>query len=90
MVKPDWGESNLKTRGLTKSKCIIGTSLGHAGVISELPLEGTEGGSDKKGDKKSLWVVYDPIFSDRAGPTQYTGPQRLRPPPCQVTDLPGM
>jgi N-acyl-phosphatidylethanolamine-hydrolysing phospholipase D len=89
VVKPDWGESNLKSRGLAKDKCIVGTSLGHAGVISELPLEGTEQGGLEQGEKQSLWVVYDPIFSDRAGPTQYTGPQRLRPPPCQVTDLPG-
>jgi N-acyl-phosphatidylethanolamine-hydrolysing phospholipase D len=86
VVVPDWGASDLKKSGLTRERSIVGTTLAHAGVITEFPLEGTgnwEGG-------KSFWVVYDPIFSLRAGPTQYTGPKRLRPPPCQVTDLPGI
>lgn len=79
---PDWGASDLKARGLAKDRCIIGTTLGHAGAITEIPLHGSK-------DKTSFWVVYDPIFSPRAGPTQFTGPQRMRKPPCQVTDLPG-
>lgn len=87
VVVPDWGASNLKDRGLARDKCIVGTWLGHAGAIAELPLEGTAG---KGAEKKSFWVVYDPIFSLRAGPTQYTGPQRMKPTPCLVTDLPGM
>jgi N-acyl-phosphatidylethanolamine-hydrolysing phospholipase D len=87
VVAPDWGASSLKEQGLERDKCIVGTMLGHAGVITELPLEGTAG---KGGEKKSFWVVYDPIFSLRAGPTQYTGPQRMRQAPCLVTDLPGM
>lgn len=87
VVAPDWGTSILKDLGFERENCLVGTTLGHAGVITELPLEGTAG-EDRK--KKSFWVVYDPIFSLRAGPTQYTGPQRFRPPPCQVTDLPGM
>lgn len=86
VVRPDWGESDLKKRGLQRGRCIVGTTLGHAGVITELPLEGTR---RENGEKESFWVVYDPIFSLRAGPTQYTGPERLRAPPCQVTDLPG-
>ncbi|KUJ06836.1 Metallo-hydrolase/oxidoreductase [Mollisia scopiformis] len=87
VVAPDWGASNLKKNGLDRAKCVIGTSLGHAGVITELPLEGTANGAD--GVKESFWIVYDPIFSERAGPTPFTGPKRMRPPPCQVTDLPG-
>jgi N-acyl-phosphatidylethanolamine-hydrolysing phospholipase D len=87
VVAPDWGTSNLKDRGLVRGNCIVGTTLGHAGAIAEIPLEGAAGSG---GEKKSFWVVYDPIFSLRAGPTQYTGPQRMKPPPCQVTDLPGM
>lgn len=87
VVAPDWGASVLKERGLSRDRCIVGTTLGHAGAITELPLEGTAG---ENGKKKSFWVVYDPIFSSRAGPTQYTGPQRMKSPPCQVTDLPGM
>ena len=87
VVVPDWGTSDLNDRGLAKGKCVVGTTLGHAGAIVEIPLGGTTG---KDGEKKSFWVVYDPIFSSRAGPNQYTGPQRMKPPPCQVTDLPGM
>ncbi|TVY32136.1 N-acyl-phosphatidylethanolamine-hydrolyzing phospholipase D [Lachnellula occidentalis] len=79
VVVPDWGASTLQKRGLARDKCIVATALGHAGVITEQSLEGG----------KSFYVVYDPIFSPRAGPTQYTGPQRLRGSPCQVTDLPG-
>jgi len=79
VVKPDWGAAALAKSKISKEKSIIGTYLGHAGVLTEMFLEGGE----------SFYAVYDPIFSERAGPTQYTGPQRLRPPPCQVTDLPG-
>jgi hypothetical protein len=86
VVAPDWGASCLRDGGLEKGDCIVGTTLGHAGAIVELPLEGTAGIGD---EKKSFWVVYDPVFSMRAGPTQYTGPGRMKPPPCQVTDLPG-
>jgi len=86
VVAPDWGVSNLKARGLTKDKCIVGTSLGHAGAIIELPIEGT---AEKGEEKKSFWIVYDPMFSWRAGPTQYTGPRRMKSAPCQITDLPG-
>lgn len=85
VVKPDWGKSDLKERKLKRGNCIVGTSLGHAGVLTELPLEGTGKGSAKE----SFWVLFDPIFSVRAGPTQFTGPQRMKPAPCQVADLPG-
>ncbi|KAG8872348.1 hypothetical protein FRB97_007717 [Tulasnella sp. 331] len=34
-------------------------------------------------------IFFDPIFSLRAGPTQYTGPKRMFPAPCQAKDLPG-
>lgn len=86
VVAPDWGVSSLKDRGLQKDNCIVGTWLGHAGAIVEIPLNGPAG---KGVEQKSFWVVYDPIFSSRAGPTQYTGPQRMRSSPCQVADLPG-
>lgn len=87
VVTPDWGKSSLESRGLARDGCIVGTLLGHAGAIVEIPLEGTAGHATSK---KSFWVVYDPIFSSRAGPTQYTGPQRLKKPPCEVIDLPGL
>merc|ERR1712093_299544 len=97
VVDPDWGEGELKARGLDgekeRNECIVGTTLGHAGVMVQVPLEGTMilGGKGPKGDggKERLWVVFDPIFSARAGPTQYTGPGRLMRAPCQVEDFPG-
>ena len=102
VVVPDWGEGELRGRGLDgeRDECIVGTTLGHAGVMVQVPLEGTmklestgEGEGEEgrgKGGKERLWVVFDPIFSARAGPTQYTGPGRLRRAPCQVEDFPGM
>ncbi|KAK0123814.1 hypothetical protein ONS95_008810 [Cadophora gregata] len=104
VVAPDWGEADLKARGLDGNDCIVGTTLGHAGVMVQIPLEGTskvveegkrEGDEDeigdvkRKGRKERLWVVFDPIFSARAGPTQYTGPGRTKRAPCQVHDFPG-
>lgn len=38
----------------------------------------------------TLKLLFDPIFSERAGPTSYTGPGRLRDAPCEVQDLPGV
>lgn len=38
----------------------------------------------------TLKLLFDPIFSARAGPTSYTGPGRLRDAPCEVQDLPGV
>jgi N-acyl-phosphatidylethanolamine-hydrolysing phospholipase D len=105
VLKPDWGTSSLKNRGLEKEKCVIGTWLGHAGVMVEIPVEGIQdvnpsGTSSRvstgysasslpgEGGKKSLWILFDPIFSTRAGPNQYTGPSRMKPTPCQASDLP--
>ncbi|KFY69682.1 hypothetical protein V496_00040 [Pseudogymnoascus sp. VKM F-4515 (FW-2607)] len=70
VVAPDWGAKSLMERGLVRDMCIVGTTLGHAGAITELPLEGIGDGDEKK---KSFWVVYHPIFSLRVGPVQYTG-----------------
>lgn len=85
VVEPDWGTAALNEKGLRLEDSIIGTWLGHAGAMVRIPLAGI----GKKGaDKDSLWLLFDPIFSSRAGPTQYTGPQRINKSPCQVTDLP--
>ena len=35
-----------------------------------------------------LNILIDPVFSQRCGPTQWTGPKRLRPVPCSIADLP--
>lgn len=83
VITPDWGASALQAKGLEKPQCIIGTWLGHASAIAELPLVGTNS------PKQSLYLLFDPIFSLRAGPTAWTGPRRFNDPPCQVSDLPG-
>ncbi|KUJ12962.1 Metallo-hydrolase/oxidoreductase [Mollisia scopiformis] len=99
VVQPDWGISSPKNRGLKQENCIVGTWLGHAGVMVELPLEGVRNASMSRAStgswpslptqrKPSLWVLFDPIFSMRAGPTQYTGPSRMKPSPVQAADLP--
>lgn len=75
VITPDWGTAALKSRGLERENSVVATWLGHAGVLVELPLQET---MSDDGDKKNIWVLFDPIFSTRAGPTQYTGPQRLK------------
>lgn len=85
VVQPDWGQVQLEVlaaeRGVERNQCVVGTWLGHAGTLVAMPLEGQS--------EERLWMLFDPIFSARAGPTQWTGPRRLRDSPCQVADLPG-
>eukprot|EP00095_Tigriopus_kingsejongensis_P006694 maker-scaffold25_size650667-snap-gene-1.22 protein:Tk06694 transcript:maker-scaffold25_size650667-snap-gene-1.22-mRNA-1 annotation:"n-acyl-phosphatidylethanolamine-hydrolyzing phospholipase d" len=52
---------------------IRATWLGHASVLAE--VDGTT-------------VLADPIFSERASAVQWAGPQRYRPPACNVSELP--
>jgi N-acyl-phosphatidylethanolamine-hydrolysing phospholipase D len=82
VVRPDWGKSNLEAKSLNKSDSVIGTWLGHAGTFVEFPS--LAGKSDE-----SVYLLFDPIFSTRAGPTPYTGPGRLKQSPCKVSELPG-
>jgi len=92
VVVPDWGKSNRRKRGLDKEKCIVGTWLGHASALVQLPYpsEREAGLDDPNGDEKmNAWFLFDPIFSTRAGPTQYTGPARFNKAPCSVDDIPG-
>lgn len=87
VVKPDWGEARLKAQSIDKGAkdCVIGTWLGHAGALVEFtPLI-----SSTEEREKSVHLVFDPIFSERAGPTAYTGPSRFKKSPCQISDLPG-
>lgn len=86
-MKPDWGEASLETQNIDKEAkdCVIGTWLGHAGALVEFtPLVGSKGEREK-----SIHLLFDPIFSERAGPTAYTGPSRFKKSPCQISDLPG-
>ena len=97
VVKPDWGKAQLEARQLERDRCLVGTWLGHASVLVEMPLEGTEGTAlvggliaDPAGRrKKSVYMLFDPMFSTRSGPTQWTGPRRFNQSPCAVGDLPG-
>ncbi|VDC04849.1 unnamed protein product [Peniophora sp. CBMAI 1063] len=56
---------------------IKATWLGHASYLVSLPTGG-----------KPIRVLFDPIHSQRAGPTQFTGVKRRLPAPCAVDDLP--
>ncbi|KAL8281156.1 hypothetical protein RQP46_006514 [Phenoliferia psychrophenolica] len=93
VVKPDWGRPSAEASAASspsgsekgKGKEIIGTWLGHACAFVEMPWTGAGAGDSDE----TLKLLFDPIFSTRAGPTQYTGPARLTPSPCQVDDLPG-
>ena len=82
VVTPDWGAASLKRRSLDKTRSIVGTWLGHASALVEIPpLDDTA--------QKSVWLLFDPIFSMRAGPTLNSGVARFKKAPCGVEDLPG-
>lgn len=87
VVKPDWGESSLKHQSLRKQNVLIGTWLGHGGALVEVsPLQSQ---LDVSPPGRSSWLLFDPILSKVAGPTQYTGVTRLEDAPCKIEDLPG-
>lgn len=67
----------------------------------EIPFNASRGSGDAtvKGKAKQLpetrtsngvRILCDPIFSNRAGPTAFTGPARIVGPPCRIEDLPGV
>ncbi|KIJ36543.1 hypothetical protein M422DRAFT_261108 [Sphaerobolus stellatus SS14] len=71
--KPNFG------RDIEGNSSIKGTWLGHAGFMVELcQVE----------HKTPLRIIFDPIWSDRASPSQYAGPKRRLPPPCSLEELP--
>ncbi|KAI0290195.1 Metallo-hydrolase/oxidoreductase [Multifurca ochricompacta] len=79
VVKPDWGrlaaqhiEPNLKA-----------TWLGHASFLVEFPHTAAANPNDEPPR-----VLFDPIFSDSAGPSPWVGIRRRLPPPCTVAELP--
>jgi N-acyl-phosphatidylethanolamine-hydrolysing phospholipase D len=85
VVQPDWGAGSIKIREASgsSSEYLVATWLGHAGTMVEFPpLESSTATG-------SSFILFDPIFSVRAGPTQYIGTSRLRQSPCQAADLPG-
>ncbi|KIW08036.1 uncharacterized protein PV09_00980 [Verruconis gallopava] len=93
VVKPDWGDAALQAISPSErdsGRYLIGTWLGHAGALAEIPsLSSGTHESRQAAAKDSVYLVFDPIFSYRAGPTPWTGPARLRQSPCGAEDLPG-
>ena len=49
------------------------TWIGHASVLVQFD---------------GVSVLTDPIFSERCAPTQWSGPRRFRPVPCEIKKLP--
>lgn len=72
-VRPTWGHSEALPQ-----PSILATWLGHASTLVELPMAGS-----------TVFVLIDPIFSHRAGPSPCLGIGRHVEAPCQVVDLPG-
>lgn len=56
------------------------TWLGHAGMLLQLPAL-KQGGPPVR-------IIFDPIFSQRASPSQFAGPVRSYEPPCTLEQLP--
>lgn len=88
VISPTWkarsdGGEGIDSKG--KGSVIKGTWLGHAASFLELPIA-TE---DIAKSKRSVRILFDPVFSWRVGPTPYIGPSRLSASPCTVDDLPG-
>ncbi|KAI0042728.1 Metallo-hydrolase/oxidoreductase [Auriscalpium vulgare] len=79
VVKPDWGATKSSGRPEPSVKA---TWLGHASFLVEFP-----GTSSSDGEEPPR-VLFDPIFSNRAGPSPWVGVHRRLPPPCTVEQLP--
>ncbi|KAI5477195.1 hypothetical protein MNV49_006639 [Pseudohyphozyma bogoriensis] len=77
VVEPDWGQGESKNG---KGKDIKATWLGHASAYVELPWAGAGQ------DGKLVRLLFDPMFSSKAGPTAYTGPSRLKRTPYDHLD----
>lgn len=85
--------------GRKRPRYLRGTWLGHAAAYVEIPLEddfendeaaAAAAGSGETPVRRTIKLLFDPIFSERAGPTSYTGPGRIRPAPCKPEELPGV
>ncbi|KLO19612.1 Metallo-hydrolase/oxidoreductase, partial [Schizopora paradoxa] len=77
VVKPYFVDGGAGLLSSSRSdRSIKAIWLGHASFLVELP------------SKQRL--LFDPIFSDRAGPSAWTGIRRRLPPPCTVEDLPAV
>ena len=76
LITPTWGSDLHRS----SDERMLGTWLGHASAFVEMPLRAG----------RTVKLLFDPMFSSRAGPTQYTGPARMIEAPCAVEELPGV
>ncbi|KAI5118427.1 hypothetical protein M0805_005511 [Coniferiporia weirii] len=74
VVKPDFQKFAANKHTLKA------TWLGHASYIVEFP--------QPKESEKPLLALFDPVFSDRVGPSPWAGIRRRLPPPCLISELP--
>lgn len=93
VVKPEFTSTRLN--GLS----IHAIWLGHASAFVRIKLTddvtlstndgnaNDEAGETKEGEDE-IRVLFDPIFSSRAGPSAFVGPSRRLEAPCEVDDLP--
>ena len=103
VVKHDWGVRSTSDSNSTDSEpSLKATWLGHAvhlqvflSSFTQIPLLAyiqsfivefprVAAGSQDKPAR----VLFDPIFSESAGPSPWVGIQRRLPPPCTVAELP--
>ncbi|PLW10146.1 hypothetical protein PCANC_14934 [Puccinia coronata f. sp. avenae] len=66
---------------------LVSTWLGHAGYLVQLPMLSRALANQKL---RPFRILFDPMFSIRAGPTQWTGPKRLKPSPCHIKQIPAV
>lgn len=85
VVKPDWGRRLSSASSAGASASLKATWLGHASFLVEFPTGPTAADEDASEPPR---VLFDPIFSDSAGPSPWVGVQRRLPPPCTVAELP--
>ncbi|KAI0289145.1 beta-lactamase superfamily domain-containing protein [Russula brevipes] len=81
VIKPDWGRRR-STASAASEPNLKATWLGHASFLVEFPCIAAGPGDEPPR------VLFDPIFSDSAGPSPWFGVRRRLPPPCTVAELP--
>ena len=103
VVKPDWGVRSTSTSTSTDSEpSLKATWLGHAVRLQLVPssftlipllayiqsfiVEFPRVATGPQGEPAR--VLFDPIFSECAGPSPWVGIRRRLPPPCTVAELP--